>query len=143
MLQIWALEGIPEVADGDDLVDLIGRACGDSLRDGDIVVVTSDNPRSEVPESITAAVCEGVSAAGQPRIATSDLSQAARGFTEIVDRAEAISAAILGARAGDLVLLAGKGHEDYQIVGTTKRAFDDRLEAKRVLHERRARKKEG
>lgn len=41
MLQIWALEGIPEVADGDDLVDLIGRACGDSLRDGDIVVVTS------------------------------------------------------------------------------------------------------
>lgn len=118
----------------------MGLAAGERA---DLVIVTSDNPRSEVPEAITAAVCEGVSAAGQPRIATSDLSQAARGFTEIVDRAEAISAAILGARAGDLVLLAGKGHEDYQIVGTTKRAFDDRLEAKRVLHERRARKKEG
>ena len=62
----------------------------------------------------------------------------------ILDRREAIRSAILAARPGDLVLIAGKGHEDYQIVGGEKLSFDDREEAKRVLAERRiASKKEG
>jgi UDP-N-acetylmuramoyl-L-alanyl-D-glutamate--2,6-diaminopimelate ligase len=52
------------------------------------------------------------------------------------DRATAIAAAIAGAVAGDLVLIAGKGHEDYQILGTTKIHFDDREEAEKALRAR-------
>jgi len=118
----------------------MGLAAGERA---DVVIVTSDNPRSEVPEAITRAVCEGVARAGLARVPEGDLAVVARGFVEIVDRAAAIAAAIAAARAGDLVLLAGKGHEDYQIMGAEKRTFDDRVEAKRALSERRARKKEG
>jgi UDP-N-acetylmuramoyl-L-alanyl-D-glutamate--2,6-diaminopimelate ligase len=54
----------------------------------------------------------------------------------IEDRRTAIQTAIREARAGDIVLIAGKGHEDYQIVGTTKRHFDDRQEAREALEAR-------
>jgi UDP-N-acetylmuramoyl-L-alanyl-D-glutamate--2,6-diaminopimelate ligase len=53
------------------------------------------------------------------------------------DRAVAITAAIAEAEPGDLVLIAGKGHEDYQILGTTKVHFDDREEAEKALRRRR------
>jgi len=52
------------------------------------------------------------------------------------DRAHAIAYAVSSARQGDIILIAGKGHEDYQIIGTEKRSFDDRLEAEAALRMR-------
>jgi UDP-N-acetylmuramoyl-L-alanyl-D-glutamate--2,6-diaminopimelate ligase len=85
----------------------------------DRVVVTSDNPRTEDPLSILNDVVAGISAG-------TDLVVEA-------DRARAIAQAVAAAEPGDLVLIAGKGHEDYQILGTTKIHFDDREEAERAL----------
>ena len=56
-----------------------------------------------------------------------------------LDRSQAIQRAVLGADPGDVVLIAGKGHEPYQIIGTERRAFDDRIEARRALAARRER----
>ncbi len=92
----------------------------------DRVWVTSDNPRTEVPESIVAEVLSGVPLADLARVSSD------------VDRAAAIAAAITGAGAGDLVVIAGKGHENYQVIGTAKRPFDDRIEAIAALRARRA-----
>ncbi|WP_339065280.1 UDP-N-acetylmuramoyl-L-alanyl-D-glutamate--2,6-diaminopimelate ligase [Teredinibacter turnerae] len=78
----------------------------------DVVVVTSDNPRTENPAAIIDDVLSG--------IPTSD-----KRVTNFEDRSAAIEFAILQAKSGDTVLIAGKGHEDYQIVGTAKRHFDD------------------
>ncbi len=88
----------------------------------DVVVVTSDNPRSEDPAAIISAVVAGVRSAG----GSAELSV-------IEDRREAIAFAIGEANAGDLVLIAGKGHEDYQIVGDTRLHFDDREEARAAV----------
>ena len=85
----------------------------------DRVVVTSDNPRTEDPLSILNDVVAGISA-GTDLVAE-------------VDRARAIALGIAAAEPCDLVLIAGKGHEDYQILGTTKIHFDDREEAERAL----------
>ncbi|HZY68060.1 MAG TPA: UDP-N-acetylmuramoyl-L-alanyl-D-glutamate--2,6-diaminopimelate ligase, partial [Devosia sp.] len=74
----------------------------------DRVIVTDDNPRTEVPESIRA-----------------EIMAAATGATEIGDRREAIAQAVRSLQPGDVLLVAGKGHEDYQIVGTTKHHFSD------------------
>jgi len=90
----------------------------------DEIIVTNDNPRTESPERIAAAIVEGLD------------SQGAR-YRVLLDRARAIREAILGATAGDVVLIAGKGHEPYQILGTTKHPFDDRLEARASLLARR------
>jgi UDP-N-acetylmuramoyl-L-alanyl-D-glutamate--2,6-diaminopimelate ligase len=87
----------------------------------DRVIVTSDNPRTENPESIIDQVI-----AGRPE-------GTAAPFTRQVDRARAIEQAVAEARPGDIVLIAGKGHEDYQIIGTEKRPFDDRLVARAAL----------
>jgi len=85
----------------------------------DRVVVTSDNPRTEDPLSILNDVVAGISAG-------TDL-------VVEVDRARAIALGIAAAEPCDLVLISGKGHEDYQILGTTKIHFDDREEAERAL----------
>ena len=79
----------------------------------DLAVVTSDNPRTEDPRAIVDQILPGVP----------------RPFLVEVDRAIAIRAAIAEAVPGDVVVIAGKGHEDYQIVGTTKHHFDDREQA--------------
>ena len=79
----------------------------------DICIVTSDNPRTEDPEAIIDEIISGVEE-GRERI------------VRICDRAEAIRAAIDKARSGDVILLAGKGHEDYQVVGHEKRHMDER-----------------
>lgn len=82
-------------------------------------VFTSDNPRHESPEAILDEMTAG-------------LDPAAR-YVRIVDRAEAIRTAAMLARPGDIVLVAGKGHEDYQIVGDEKRHFDDREEVRKAF----------
>jgi UDP-N-acetylmuramoyl-L-alanyl-D-glutamate--2,6-diaminopimelate ligase len=101
----------------------MGAAVG---RFADRAVITSDNPRSEAPELIARAIEPGLAGAGKP-------------YELELDRARAIEQAVLGARAGDVVVIAGKGHETYQIVGDERRPFDDRREARRALAERRAR----
>jgi UDP-N-acetylmuramyl-tripeptide synthetase len=92
-----------------------------AARKADLAVVTSDNPRTEDPRAIVDMIVEGVK------------SVVAGGFIVEVDRRRAIEIAVGEARAGDVVLIAGKGHEDYQIIGTAKQHFDDREEAKNAL----------
>lgn len=104
----------------------MGRAAAEGA---DLVVVTSDNPRTEDPAAIVDAIVPGVEATGLSR-ASADSDA---GFLVEVDRAVAIHLAIAGARPGDTVLIAGKGHEDYQIIGTTKRPFDDREVARDAI----------
>jgi UDP-N-acetylmuramoyl-L-alanyl-D-glutamate--2,6-diaminopimelate ligase len=109
---------------------LMGLAAG---RAADLVVVTSDNPRSEDPADIIAAVIPGVERAGLRRLSPAEARRGEKGYLVETDRRAAIALAISAARPGDAVLIAGKGHEDYQIVGTEKRHFDDREEARRAL----------
>nr|MDQ3034467.1 UDP-N-acetylmuramoyl-L-alanyl-D-glutamate--2,6-diaminopimelate ligase [Myxococcota bacterium] len=99
----------------------------------DLVVVTSDNPRTEEPRAIVDMIVPGVQSSSMPELAADALRSAPRGFVVEVDRRAAIALAIEAARPGDTVLVAGKGHEDYQIIGATKIAFDDRVEARRAI----------
>jgi UDP-N-acetylmuramoyl-L-alanyl-D-glutamate--2,6-diaminopimelate ligase len=109
---------------------LMGRA---AARAADLVVVTSDNPRTEDPAAIVAAVVPGVEEGGLRRLSREEALAGARGFVVEVDRRAAIALALAAAHPGDAVLIAGKGHEGYQIVGEEKRPFDDREEARRGL----------
>ncbi len=102
----------------------------------DVVVVTSDNPRNEDPAAIVAPIDAAVREA-LPPVDPDHLDRADRGYVVELDRATAIEIAIRGARPGDVVVVAGKGHEDYQIVGSEKRSFDDRIEARAALARRR------
>jgi UDP-N-acetylmuramoyl-L-alanyl-D-glutamate--2,6-diaminopimelate ligase len=85
-------------------------------------VATSDNPRTEDPEAILDQMLAGAVAGAE--------------VVREVDRAKAIALAIADAREDDVVLIAGKGHEDYQILGTTKIHFDDREHAEAALRRR-------
>ena len=104
-----------------------------AVRDADLAIVTSDNPRSEEPASIVAMIVDGIRRAGGTELPASALGDAARGYHVEVDRRAAIGAAAAAARPGDVLLIAGKGHEDYQIVGSERLHFDDREEAARAL----------
>ena len=110
----------------------------------DLLVITSDNPRSEVPEAIMADIEGGVKAQGLPFLVT--LAQCAgnctSGYTSVVDRGEAIRMAINYAGAGDVVYIAGKGHENYQILGSKRIDFDDRIVAAEALKEKKKREKQ-
>ena len=79
----------------------------------DYAVVTSDNPRTEDPLAIIDDIVAG-------------MGEGSDHYEVVPDRHEAIARAITFAKPGDAVLIAGKGHEDYQIVGTEKHHFDDR-----------------
>jgi len=96
-----------------------------AARLSDVLIVTDDNPRSEDPATIRAAVIEGASG-GRAEL------------QEIGDRREAIAAAVAAARTGDIVLIAGKGHETGQTVGERTHPFDDREVAREVLRARLA-----
>jgi UDP-N-acetylmuramoyl-L-alanyl-D-glutamate--2,6-diaminopimelate ligase len=109
---------------------IMGRAVA---AQADLAIVTSDNPRTEEPRSIVDMILAGVRLEPSPALAESELGAAGRGHIAIVDRRHAIRAALEAARPGDVVLIAGKGHEDYQIIGKTKHHFDDREEAAQVL----------
>jgi len=110
----------------------MGEAAG---RLSDIVVLTSDNPRTEDPWQIIAEAAVGLIQAGQPKQEedTATIATLQQGYLVIADRRTAIQAALAGARPGDVVVIAGKGHEDYQIIGTTKYHFDDREEVRNYL----------
>ena len=99
----------------------------------ELVVITSDNPRTERPEAIIAEIEEGVKSAGLEKISFSE-SFYRKGYFTVVDRFEAIQAALHMARRGDIVLVAGKGHEDYQIIGKQRMPFDDREKIKEALN---------
>ena len=104
-----------------------------AARDADLAIVTSDNPRTEDPDSIVAMILDGVRRAGAPALGAPALAGAARGTYADVDRRAAIQAAAAAVGPGDVLLIAGKGHEDYQILGTTRIHFDDREEAAAAL----------
>jgi UDP-N-acetylmuramoyl-L-alanyl-D-glutamate--2,6-diaminopimelate ligase len=89
----------------------------------DRVVLTSDNPRDEDPRDILRQMCEGL-----PKGAVAQVLE---------NRAEAIRTAVLSAVAGDVVLIAGKGHEEFQEIRGEKIPFSDRREVERALAERR------
>jgi UDP-N-acetylmuramoyl-L-alanyl-D-glutamate--2,6-diaminopimelate ligase len=86
----------------------------------DVVILTSDNPRTEDPNQILRDAEVGIQKTGKP-------------YEKIADRREAIHQAIASARADDLVLIAGKGHEDYQILGRETFHFDDKEVAREAL----------
>ena len=90
----------------------------------DVAVVTNDNPRTEDPAAIADAVIAGVRAGGKEPLVE-------------LDRRKAIDLAVRSASQGDVILVAGKGHEHYQIVGTVKHAFDDRTATRAALDARR------
>ncbi|MFP4501579.1 MAG: UDP-N-acetylmuramoyl-L-alanyl-D-glutamate--2,6-diaminopimelate ligase [Candidatus Hydrogenedentota bacterium] len=93
----------------------------------DYTVLTSDNPRTEDPARILLDIETGMQGAGAKK---------GQHYEVIPERAGAIARAIALANSGDLVLIAGKGHEDYQIVGTERRHFDDRETARELLMKR-------
>jgi UDP-N-acetylmuramoyl-L-alanyl-D-glutamate--2,6-diaminopimelate ligase len=91
-------------------------------RRSDRVIVTSDNPRTEDPERILSEIEPGLKSGGGD-------------YSRIADRREAIGVALHEAGEGDVVLIAGKGHETYQVIGTEAFPFDDRSIAREILHE--------
>jgi len=102
------------------------RMAATAVRGADVIYVTSDNPRQEDPNAIIAEILEGIPSDQRGRVHVQP------------DRAIAIQEAIAAARTGDIVLIAGKGHEDYQIIGTEKRHFDDCEQARAALQSRRS-----
>jgi UDP-N-acetylmuramoyl-L-alanyl-D-glutamate--2,6-diaminopimelate ligase len=93
----------------------------------DTVIVTSDNPRTENPEAIIDDVLSGI--------------PPGKKVVREADRKLAITMALTQARSGDVVLLAGKGHENYQVVGRDKKHFDDREEVLRFIESQRLQKR--
>ena len=89
----------------------------------DRVVITSDNPRFEDPQAIINDMTAGLTAAQRRKVVT------------IADRREAIKAACMMADKGDVILIAGKGHEDYQEISGVKHHFDDREEVRKVFEQ--------
>lgn len=97
---------------------IMGRISGEL---SDYTVITSDNPRTEDPQRIIEQIMAGINQVSGAK------------FTVESDRAEAIRVALHYARKGDMVVIAGKGHEDYQIIGEKKIPFDDRLMAREII----------
>lgn len=91
---------------------------GIATENSDITILTSDNPRMEDPKSILSEMGKGVYSGSK--------------YLIIEDRREAIKTATILANTGDVILIAGKGHEDYQIIGKEKIHFDDREEVKKI-----------
>jgi UDP-N-acetylmuramoyl-L-alanyl-D-glutamate--2,6-diaminopimelate ligase len=105
---------------------LMGAVAG---RLSDLIVITSDNPRSEDPSRIIEEIQRGITADTR--------KDAGQRLLTIVDRGAAIAKAIELARPGDLVLVAGKGHEKYQVIGDRVLPFDDVAVAREALSRRR------
>jgi UDP-N-acetylmuramoyl-L-alanyl-D-glutamate--2,6-diaminopimelate ligase len=100
------------------------RMARTAQRWADVIYVTSDNPRTENPSAILDEIVSGFSA------------DSGKSVIIEIDRRTAIERAIVDAEENDVVIIAGKGHENYQIIGTEKRHFDDVEEASRALSAR-------
>ncbi len=101
----------------------------------DLAIITSDNPRTESPARIIKHILQGIAPAGDGASSQEAVQQGTpgNGFLVEPDRKKAIQLAIQASLPGDTILIAGKGHEDYQIIGNRKTAFDDRVEARKAL----------
>jgi UDP-N-acetylmuramoyl-L-alanyl-D-glutamate--2,6-diaminopimelate ligase len=108
-----------------------------AARLSDLVVVTSDNPRSEDPEQIIDQVKRGIVMPAD-RVPPGGQAPKSTPWVAIVDRREAIERAVREAKRGDLVLIAGKGHEKYQVIGSRVLPFDDIEVARAALARRRS-----
>ena len=108
--------------------EIVARLC-------DLSIVTSDNPRTENPAAIIDQILPGVGRTDGLEYSTIDLKTGfkEKGYAVEPDRRRAIQLGILASRPEDAVLIAGKGHETYQILGTSIVAFDDREEARKAL----------
>jgi UDP-N-acetylmuramoyl-L-alanyl-D-glutamate--2,6-diaminopimelate ligase len=113
---------------------LMGQAAAEG---SDLVIVTSDNPRTEDPVAIIGEIEAGLQEMGFPVLSLNAARRGQRGYMVVPDRREAIRLAVQLAGTEDGVLVAGKGHEDYQIVGQKRRHFDDREEVREALQQRR------
>lgn len=111
---------------------MMGRASG---RIADVSILTSDNPRSEPPKTIVSEIAVGT-AEHATETSVVDLGSATGAYAVEIDRERAIALALEIASPNDVVLIAGKGHEDYQETGGVRRHFDDR-EVVRTLQARR------
>jgi UDP-N-acetylmuramoyl-L-alanyl-D-glutamate--2,6-diaminopimelate ligase len=128
------LNAIHEVLDGKGFVITVCGAGGDrdkgkrplmaqeAVKQSDRVIITSDNPRSEDPEDIINDMLEGLDAKQMRKVVS------------IVDRREAIRTACMMAQKGDVVLIAGKGHEDYQEIQGVKHHFDDKEVVREIFN---------
>jgi len=108
----------------------MGRAAAE---ESDLAVITSDNPRSEDPLAIIAEIEGGIDAAVMEKTDPAGLRAGRKRYAVVEDRREAIGLAVGIAGPDDIVLIAGKGHEDYQILGTRTIPFDDRTVAREAL----------
>ncbi|MFB3924447.1 MAG: UDP-N-acetylmuramoyl-L-alanyl-D-glutamate--2,6-diaminopimelate ligase [Syntrophales bacterium] len=105
-----------------------------SAQYSDLTIVTSDNPRTEDPLAIIAEIERGINSGAYKKYAAEELGGfGQKGYAVIVDRKSAIEKAISIAAPSDIVLIAGKGHESYQIVGGRTLPFDDRAVSREVL----------
>ena len=109
---------------------LMGRAAAE---ESDLAVITSDNPRSEDPLAIIAEIEGGIDAAVMEKTDPAGLRAGRKRYAVVEDRREAIGLAVGIAGPDDIVLIAGKGHENYQILGTRTIPFDDRTVAREAL----------
>jgi len=115
---------------------LMGKA---SIEYSDLTILTSDNPRSEDPEEIIREIEKGING-NCKKFTPADLddkqsgTHGEKGYTVIPDRKKAIAAAIRFADPSDIVLIAGKGHETYQIIGPSISSFDDRIVSREILN---------
>lgn len=106
-----------------------------AARYADLAVVTSDNPRSEPPMAIIEEILPGVKGAGAREISPDrcDARNGVHRYLADPDRSSAISLAVSATCPGDTLLIAGKGHETYQIVGDRTLPFDDRQKVREAL----------
>ena len=130
------LKAIHEVMEGKDGQIITVCGCGgnrdkgkrplmaqEAVKQSDKVIITSDNPRNEEPQNIINDMLAGLNAHQMKKVVV------------IADRHEAIKTAVMLANKGDVILVAGKGHEDYQIIKGVKHHFDDREELRNAFGE--------
>jgi len=101
----------------------------------DMAIITSDNPRTESPTQIIDHILNGMQTSTLHCYTPQNLHQGIKqkGYLVEIERGKAIELAVRASAAGDIILIAGKGHEDYQIIGKNKMPFDDRMKAKKAL----------
>jgi len=109
---------------------LMGEAAAEL---SDLPIVTSDNPRTEDPDKIISDITAGLEKGGLRRMGAAKAKSGEKGYMVEADRNAAITLAVSLAKPGDVILLAGKGHENYQDADGVKKPFDDLEEARKAL----------